>query len=513
MTPGYESSEVSAEKSLKRGFSSDVKGIILFLPLVLLTSSDSSIFTSNQILFMADLNFNIIVWGWLYGISLLSTGVFTFVFGYLTDKHPRKLLLILGGTVWTGALFIMVFSPNYIVLIIGRMLGTFGLGAMAPVTFSLLSDMFPSEKRSNSFAWWSLASLIGGLFGASLGLTFNKIPFESIPGWATMDDDAKMLYLKSNYGDLVGYWRLSYLLVAIIAVVFVILCLKVKEPKRGGKDYALKNILSNDEVKYTFAIKRQDLKFMITVRSNFWLIFNFLDVVVSGFFLSNILYYVNHDMQFDFVHVDSLGQLLLFIVPAILLGLFGQFYFAKKGDAKVKAGDPAGRVKVAILGGVLHIPFFIIAFLFTPNKALSTFFLGATTVPEWAFWVLVLVMGIILGIGLMWSFAIAPNWYASLIDVNLPEHRGTMIAAASFMDTIGRAVGAIVGSSLISFYMGRTAFPAAISIIWMTVIFGSISGLMWLPIYKYCNKDFVTVQKVLEERGKQIREQSGVKPD
>lgn len=475
--------------------------VVLFLPLVLLTSSDAAILTANQVLFMADLSMNVETWGWLVGAGILVQGAFTFVFGYLSDKYPRKWLLLSGAGAWVVSIFVISASTSIGFLFAGRIIGSVGLGAVGPVVFSLLSDMFPSEKRSNSFAWWGIATLVGGLFGASLGLAFNQIPFESITGWSEMSAEAQMLYLKTTFPDLVGYWRYSYLLVGLLGLIFIALCLFVKEPKRGAKDAALRDALASEDLKYTYKIKRSDLKYIFTRKSNFWLIFNFLDVVVSGFFLANLLYFINKEMQFDFQGATSIGQLLVFLVPAVLLGLFGQFFFANRGDKKVQAGDPAGRVKVAIMGGILHIPFFVIAFCFTPNKAESTFFLGTVVVDEATFWVLMVVMGVILGIGLMWSFAIAPNWYASLIDVNLPEHRGTMIATASFLDTLGRAFGSIVGGMLIGAFVSQgNPFATANAIIWMTVIFGGVSGVMWVPIYFYCNKDFAHVKQVLEER-------------
>nr|MDO8117015.1 hypothetical protein [Candidatus Sigynarchaeota archaeon] len=174
------------------------------------------------------------------------------------------------------------------------------------------------------------------------------------------------------------------------------------------------------------------------------------------------------------------------------------------GDKRVQRGDPAGRVKVAIMGGVLHIPFFILAFLFTPFKGNESFFFGALQVPSWGFWLLMPIGGVILGLGLMFSFAIAPNWYASLIDVNLPEHRSTMIATASLLDTIGRSFGSIAGSVFITYFDSVTHYSISVSIIWMTIVFGGISGLMWIPIYKYCNKDFAFVQEVLDARAKEL---------
>ncbi|NMC07421.1 MAG: MFS transporter [Candidatus Lokiarchaeota archaeon] len=487
----------------------DILGVLLIFPLVLLASSDGALLVGNEVLIMADLDVNVVIFGLLIGFGILSGGIATFLFGYLSDKSSRKLLLVIGGATWSTATLLMSTAPGVEVLFIIRIMGTIGNGAITPVVFSLLSDMFPSEKRSNSFAWWGIASLIGGLGGGSIALAFNRIPFDTIPNWDKLDLLVKMQYLQANYPDLVALWRAPFMLTGILGLAFVCIALFMKEPKRGGRDKQLREALSKEELHYSYKIKAADLKYIFTRRSNFWLIFNFLDVVVSGFFIANILLYIQVEMQFSFTDMESISQVLLMIVPAIVLGLFGQFYFAKKGDKKVEQGDPAGRVKVAIIGGVMHIPFFIIAFLFSPFKGNGTFFLGSLAVPGWGFWIMMPIAGVVLGIGLMYSFAIAPNWYASLIDVNLPEHRSTMIATASFLDTIGRSFGSIAGGLFISFFDSTgTHYSISLSIIWMTIIFGGISGLMWLPIYKYCNRDFAYVQQVLAERGRELSERA-----
>ncbi|MBN2152985.1 MAG: MFS transporter, partial [Candidatus Lokiarchaeota archaeon] len=484
----------------------DALGVLLIFPLVLLASSDGALLVGNEVMIMADLNVNVVIFGLIIGFGILSGGIATFLFGYLSDKGSRKHLLIIGGAVWSSATLLMSTAPNPTVLFIVRILATVGNGAITPVVFSLLSDMFPSEKRSNSFAWWGIATLIGSLAGGSIALAFNRIPFDTIENWDELDLVAKLVHLQTEYPDLVSLWRAPFILTGILGLAFVGLAALVKEPKRGARDKQLRDALSKEELHYSYRIKPADLKYIFTRRSNFWLIFNFLDVIVSGFFIANILLYIQVEMQFSFTDVESVGQILLMVVPAVALGLFGQFYFAKKGDKRVEQGDPAGRVKVAIMGGLMHIPFFVAAFLFSPFKGNDTFFLGSLAVPSWGFWVMMPICGVILGVGLMYSFAIAPNWYASLIDVNLPEHRSTMIATASFLDTIGRSFGSIVGGLFISHFDSTgTHYSISISIIWMTILFGGISGLMWVPIYKYCNEDFAHVQRVLEERGKELK--------
>ncbi|MGV9173775.1 MAG: hypothetical protein ACOC35_14605, partial [Promethearchaeia archaeon] len=102
--------------------------------------------------------------------------------------------------------------------------------------------------------------------------------------------------------------------------------------------------------------------------------------------------------------------------------------------------------------------------------------------------------------GLAFSFGIAPNWYSSLIDINFPEHRGTMIAMASFLDAIGRGLGAIFGGILINI-----TDSIAATIFWATLIFGLLSTAFWVPLFYTSEEDFQEVQETMEKRAEKIK--------
>ncbi|MHA1561581.1 MAG: hypothetical protein ACTSPA_05595 [Promethearchaeota archaeon] len=154
----------------------------------------------------------------------------------------------------------------------------------------------------------------------------------------------------------------------------------------------------------------------------------------------------------------------LFLVPVLIGGIIGMFYWPKKGDKMVKNGNPTGRVKLAVFLGWAHLPFLLIAFLFIPDASNLTFLNGTIQASPIGFGIGMLAMGIILGIGMNLELAVGALHYSSMIDVNLPEHRGTMIAAASFIDAFGRAIGSwwkshwIMGRFGICRFNGRNNF-------------------------------------------------------
>ena len=499
---------------------SPIVPVLLFFPLIILITSDGATFLANQVLIAVDLDLSFEFLGIIVGLNYAMAGGLTFVFGYLADTKSRKWLLFSGGMIWALAEFLTTFSVDGMMILACRIMAAVGTGAQAPVTFSLLSDIFSSEKRSNSFAWWGIASMIGGIGGGAIALAFNKINFNA-PEYANLDVAGKISHLKSLNLPEITYWRYNYLLFGSLALIFSLFVLLIKEPKRAAKEKALATILADEHVSYehSYRIKRSDLKYIYTRKSNFWLIINFVDNVASGMLVTYLISYITVEIGFSLNLSEpdpmTLGALIPFLVILLGFGLFGQFYFAKRGDKKVQQGDPAGRVKLAVFTGVVIIPFLVVAFLFLPRAPTKTtpgsFFNGLVQVDAGMFTMMMILMGLIGGIGLAMSLGIAPNWYASLIDVNLPEHRGTMIATASFLDTLGRSMGAIVGGTLSTTFMNSgdpllQTYPFGMTLVYMFSIFGVISSLLWLPILKYCKQDFSEIQHILAERAEKLKE-------
>jgi MFS family permease len=153
----------------------------------------------------------------------------------------------------------------------------------------------------------------------------------------------------------------------------------------------------------------------------------------------------------------------------------------------------------------LNLPFFLFGFAMTPNVTDSTFFFGTLAVNEIGFWILWLVYCSFLGVGLAFTMGIGPNWYSSLIDVNFPENRGTMVAVGSFIDSIGRALGAVIGGLVVTL---TGSFSA--TIFWSFLIFGIFSTCLWIPLFFTAKKDYLEINEAMRNRASSLnRIQSG----
>ena len=413
------------------------------------------------------------------------------------------------------ASFLTSQSWDFWSLVFFRIIAAIGIGAQSPVTFSMLSDLFPSEARSNSFAWWGIATLVGGLFSGSLALAFNTIPT------AALDQDygsfqEKIQAIADNYAAECVHWREPFLYIAIIGLIFVFLCFLVREPKRAAQEKALRDVLTHEDVDYgnQYTINKEDLKFVYKRKTNIFLVLNFFDCVTSGVITSYLFLYITMDLGFE-INFSAIGIdtvfLLIGVLIALGLALWGQFYFARLGDKWYNQGDLRGRIKMMTYCAIFMVPFLCAAFLISPSLGTKTIFnifteSGIAVTPP-VFWIVFMIMFVLLGLGLAGSFGGTPNWYASMIDGNLPEQRGTMIAIASFMDTIGRSVGAAAGGFFFDLFNG-SGVGAPISLMLLTVqaIFGVISIFMTFPALYTASEDFKDVQDILEKRADELEE-------
>lgn len=106
---------------------------------------------------------------WIFSIYTLTTCVSTPIFGKLADLYGRKsiftigLLLFLVGSVLCGA------AQSMTELIWFRAIQGIGAGALTPVTFTIIGDMYTGEQRGKVqgvlASVWSVAGLLGPFVG------------------------------------------------------------------------------------------------------------------------------------------------------------------------------------------------------------------------------------------------------------------------------------------------------------------------------------------------------------
>ncbi len=441
---------------------SSTLSLILFITIVALVYSTQNMLSPNLLVISEYFGFggNVSQLGILTFSFTLLSGLSMIIFGYLADKITRKWIVLLGTVTYSifSILLILVSEGTggyYMFFFLTSMIGI-GFGAIIPSIFSLIGDLISQDDRSKGFSFFSIASLIGMAIGVGLAS-------------ATGSTD----------------WRMSYVIVGILGLLSALLILFFfQEPSRIGIDNLL--LLDKDAVEYSYRIKKEDFKLIFKKKSNVWLILNFVDTIPTGIILFLLFAYMA-----DFHNIPS-TQALYFLIFILLATMIGTIIFGVIGDNLFKKGNKKARVKIAMISNIIPIPFVFIALMIPFKAPDNASFIEIFTIPEAAIMLALLVIGLFLNGGTN------GNWYSCVADVNLPEHRGTVLATANFFDILGRALGPLLGAIIADAY-------GLVQGMMISIIFWCFLPLFWIPVMKNIVPEMEATQKIFSERFKELK--------
>lgn len=396
--------------------------------------------------------------GVLTSTFTILSGISIIFFGYLADKITRK-WIVLSGTIFYSifSLFTILVSPDlngYYLFFFLTCMNGIGFGAIIPSIFSLIGDLISQEDRSKGFSFFSIASLLGMALGLIIATIAGPID-----------------------------WRFSFLIIGMIGLIVALFTIFFNEPSRIGKDFSF--LTEKGAIDYTYRIKKSDLKDIFKKKSNIWLIINFVDTIPTGIILFLIFYYMN-----DYHNVPE-DISLIFLGTILLSTLIGTVVFGFIGDRLFKKGRKNARVLLALMGNVVPIPLVFIA-LIIPFQAPNNVSVGELfIIPE------ALIMVILMSLGLFANGAVNGSWYATVVDLNLPEHRGTTLATANFFDIIGRSIGPLIGAFV------RDAYGSVYGMM-MSIVAWILIPFFWIPVLKNVIPEMNATEKLFSERIKEL---------
>jgi predicted MFS family arabinose efflux permease len=119
-----------------------------------------------------DLNLSDKQLGWLGGTAFaLFYTVLAIPIARLADRRDRSIILTAGLALWSLATAICGLAGNFAQLFLARMSVGIGEAAGVAPAYSLLTDLFPAERRARAMALFSL----GIPFGSALGVVFGGL--------------------------------------------------------------------------------------------------------------------------------------------------------------------------------------------------------------------------------------------------------------------------------------------------------------------------------------------------
>ncbi|BCJ44803.1 MFS transporter [Actinoplanes ianthinogenes] len=358
-------------------------------------------------------------------IMFLISAVAAIGWAYAGDRTDRKPVLTIGTLIWVAGTAWSGLATGYPTFLLAQVVAAVGLGAVASVSFSVVSDLITPKRRGLVMSFWGLSQGLGTLAGTLVG-------------------------------GILGHtdWRAPFLVTAAAGLVATVLYLFTYNVPRGESQPELAG------VEYDERIHHDHLPIILGRRTNVWLILQggTAQIAFGSLVWLPVLFRARAEDQgysagtavlvgSAFATIFQLGAAL-----SILGGLAGD---------RLQRRTPRGRALVAAVGVLAAVPFYVVLF-FVPMTI---------TVPDGASTGAV-IRGVLenvvteptvatcLGIAvfaLMLTSANSPNWFAMISDVNPPEHRGTVYSLGNLVNGVGRAGGnALVA---VAFQRLSGAFP------------------------------------------------------
>lgn len=135
---------------------------------ILLVAIDVTVVSTAMPQIVRDLS-GLSLLSWVFAIYTLTTSVTTPIYGKLADLFGRKKIFLFGVSLFVIGSMLSGISGTMTQLIIYRAIQGIGAGAVMPITFTIIGDLFPGEQRAKMqgvfSSVWGIAGLLGPLVG------------------------------------------------------------------------------------------------------------------------------------------------------------------------------------------------------------------------------------------------------------------------------------------------------------------------------------------------------------
>ncbi len=412
---------------------------------------------------------------------VLISAFFALLWGYYSDRINRKRVILIGALSWTIGMILTAISSSYIMLVLSRIASGAGLGCVLPVGYSIISDAIPPEERSGWFGTLAILSSISN--GAGQGL--------------------------SSFLGPILTWRFPFLLLSGISIIIVIILFFVKIPQRGASEDELLELVELD-LEYSYRISKEDLKTIINKKTNRYLIIQGFFSIVPG----TVLVYFTTSMlvlqYFNLIPVEIRLQTATIFAGMIGIGyILGNSVFARLGDVLFRK-NKKNRVRLATICLILSIPFALILLLslrpIDPNDLTNITYPSPIPTEELFLYMIRTIGEIFVAYPtyiIFFIFAVMASMLAAgpvanrsavMIDVNMPEHKGTAASFFKLSEQLSKGITLLISYTLISLLGGT------FNMIFFSIFFWIPAAIYWLLANRNVEKDMTFKSRILSER-------------
>jgi MFS family permease len=252
--------------------------------------------------------------GLIGSMFMLAYMVASPVAGALADRYPRRWFVGSGVLVWSLATVASGLATGYRQLLSARSfigVGEAGFGGVAP---TIISDLFPKERRGRMLAYFYVAIPVGSALGFLLGG-----------------------YVGQHFG-----WRHAFFIAGAPGLILGLLAFRMKEPARGAGDGVV-----HSEHTFEWRVALQ----LVRVKSFVW---TSLGMAAMTFALGGLAYWVPTFFHREHgLPVDEANA--LFGGITVGAGLVGTFLGGWLGDWLLKR-TPKAYLLVSGWGMLLGVP-------------------------------------------------------------------------------------------------------------------------------------------------------------
>ena len=465
-------------RSRRGGRAGALYSLALFILLASLDNAAGALYPALTKPMAADLGVSEAWMGGLTALLILAIALAAVGWGYLGDRSNRRPLMFWGTLLWAGALLMAGRSATAAELALWTIVLGVGLGSIASVGFSIVSDLISPRRRGLAMSFWGLSQGAGGFVGLVAGGLLGA-----------------------------GNWRTPFLWTAAAAIITgTAYLVTTPDILRGGSEPEIARALKAGAV-YDYRIEFADLPKLLAVRTNIWLILQGLTAQIAyGSLIWVPLLYQGKVLAegYDLPTAVAVGAVFGGVFQ---LGAVTSIAAGHLGD-RMQARRPEARALVAMVGILGAIPFFI-AFFNLPLTGLDIPVGQGTAAVAWA------ALGSVFTnpyaaaafglsfLALMFTSADSPNWFALISEVNPPEHRGTLYGLGNLSNGISRAAGAWLTALAAAALQSRLG-PLTGYAVGLTVfqIFFIPTGFCYWRAAKTCPRDMRTLRATLAQRAR-----------